>query len=196
MPKLRKVMKPLITASAVMALCMPLLLEAQSCCGEKEGEKVCTEVCEKSGYLGITGTDLTDGLRKALKIESGAVVETIAEGSPAEKAGIKIGDVIVEADQQKITDFESLRKIVAAKPSEKMKMVILRDGKKISTEATLGVKEKKEIMLKMSLPDIDFNFENFKDLLGKGTNELKKQIEELKVEIEKLKAEVEKLKSK
>ncbi len=197
MLKFRSIMKSFAMFTAVMALCAPLLLSAQSCCGEeKDGEKVCTKVCEKSGYLGITGGDLSDGAKKALNIESGAVVETVAEGSPAEKAGIKVGDVIVEIDKQQVSDFENLRKIVVAKPNEKVNIVMFRDNKKIDKDVTLGVKETKELKLEMNMPDIDINLENFKDMLGKGTTELKKQIDELKIEVEKLKAEIEKLKNK
>jgi len=197
MLKSRSIVKSFAILTVVMALCAPLLLSAQSCCGEvKDCEKVCTEVSKKSGYLGITGGDLSDGVKKALNIESGAVVETIAEGSPAAKAGIKVGDVIVEIDQQKVSNFEGLRGFVVAKPNQKVNIVMFRDNKKIAKDVTLGEKETKELKLEMNLPDIDFNIENFKDLLGKGTTELKKQIDELKIEVEKLKAEVEKLKAK
>jgi membrane-associated protease RseP (regulator of RpoE activity) len=197
MLKLRSIVKSFSISAAVLVLCTPLLLNAQPCCGEeKDSEKVCTKVCEKSGYLGITGSDLSEGVKKALNIESGAVVETVAGDSPAEKAGFKVGDVIVEIDGQKVSDFEALRKIVVVKPNEKVKIVMFRDSKKIAKDVILGEKEAKEIKLEMNLPDIDLNIENFKDMLGKGTTELQKQIEELKIEVEKLKAEVEKLKAK
>lgn len=190
MLKTQPILSPTAILFILLALAAPLALSAQCCCQdkEKEGEKECTAICEKSGYLGITGDALKDTL--------GAEVLTVAEGSPAGKAGIKPGDVIVEIDMQKTPDFESLRKIVVSRPDAKVKVVLLRDGKKITKEVTLGAKETKEIKLKMNMPDIDFNFENIKDLMGRGTEELKKQVEELKIEVEKLKAEIEALKKK
>jgi S1-C subfamily serine protease len=74
-------------------------------------------------------------------VENGVLLEAVLDGSPAEKAGVRGGDVLVKLGDSKITvleDFESaLRK---HKPGDKVKVNILRDGKTLEFEVTLGTR--------------------------------------------------------
>jgi carboxyl-terminal processing protease len=81
-----------------------------------------------------------------VKIDEGkiVVVEPI-KGSPAEKAGIKAGDVIVKINDYKVKDNveqddlqEAVKEIVKQKPGTKIKVGIKRDGKDMTLEVTVG----------------------------------------------------------
>ncbi len=70
--------------------------------------------------------------------EDGAVVESVGEQSPAGKAGVRPGDVIVKFDGKDVDDHESLVGLIRAhKPGDTVKLGIDRDGKSLELEATL-----------------------------------------------------------
>lgn len=69
------------------------------------------------------------------------VVQEIAEGGPAEKAGIKIGDRIYQVDGQKVTTLDEIsEKITAKKPGDSIVLSLLRDGEKQKVTVKLGEK--------------------------------------------------------
>src|SRR5262245_15408660 len=81
-----------------------------------------------------------------IKIDEGkiVVVEPIKDG-PADKAGIKAGDVIVKVDDFKVKDnveqddlVDTVKEIVKHKPGTKIKLGIQRDGKDMTVEVTVG----------------------------------------------------------
>ena len=65
----------------------------------------------KRPYIGISGMDLNEQTAKANNLVVGVYIKSIEDFSAGEKAGIKIGDVIIEADGQKITKMDELNKI-------------------------------------------------------------------------------------
>ncbi len=84
------------------------------------------------GYLGVNIQNISPELAKALKLknEKGALVSDVISGTPADKAGIKRGDVIVAYNDKDIKDSHDLPAMVAATPTgEKARVKILRDGK-------------------------------------------------------------------
>ena len=93
------------------------------------------------GYLGVFFEELKEETIKTLglKTEYGMLVSKVIEGSPAEKFGIKVGDVILEANGKKLYKSSELTMTVAnSKPGEKLSFKILRDGNTITKEVTLG----------------------------------------------------------
>jgi serine protease Do len=83
------------------------------------------------GYLGVMIQDVNPALAKEfnLKDNTGALVSDITENSPAEKAGLKEGDVIVEFNGKKVTDSRHLKLEVArVQPGESVPLKVLRDG--------------------------------------------------------------------
>ena len=69
----------------------------------------------------------------------GALIAGVSEGSPAEKGGIKEGDIILEFDGQKINTMRNLPRIVAnTKPNKNITVEIWRDKKSIKKRLTLG----------------------------------------------------------
>jgi serine protease Do len=105
-----------------------------------EGEQVATtEPHSESGpvVLGLRVQDLTDELSEQLGVdgEKGVVVTEVENGSPAAKAGMRRGDVILEVDQTEVANVAEFRK--AAKDREKI-LLLVRRG-----EATIYVAVKK-----------------------------------------------------
>jgi len=101
------------------------------------------------GWLGISIQDISEDIAENLKLKDtkGALVGHVFEGDPADKAGIKTGDIIIEIAGIKIQDTHELMRIVAALTvGEKVKVKIVRDGKSQTFEVTVGErKEEKEI---------------------------------------------------
>jgi serine protease Do len=101
------------------------------------------------GWLGVSIQDLSPELAKSFNIteQTGALVSGIMENSPAYKAGLKQGDLIIELDGKTVSDSTNLRNMVSAlSPGTKIGIKIIRDGKRQSLTAALGeFKEKAEI---------------------------------------------------
>jgi serine protease Do len=93
------------------------------------------------GYLDLYPQDITADLAKALELSStqGALVANVPPGGPADKAGIKPGDVITSFNGEKITDSTQLRNLVAqTTPGTRAKITLLRDGKEMEVTAALS----------------------------------------------------------
>ena len=95
----------------------------------------------KRGWLGVRLMPVSKEMAEKLGLdqEAGALVETVKKDSPAEKAGLKPLDVIVEFEGKAVDSQLSLPKMVAAvRPGTLVKVVVVRDGKKKSLKVTLG----------------------------------------------------------
>ena len=80
-------------------------------------------------YIGITGMDLDEETAKANDLVVGIYVKAVDDFSAAEKAGVKPGDVIIEADGQKITKMDELNEIKNKHQiGDEMKLKVNRDG--------------------------------------------------------------------
>ncbi|MEJ5307535.1 MAG: Do family serine endopeptidase [candidate division WOR-3 bacterium] len=94
------------------------------------------------GYLGIYPQELTSDLKKKFKMkeeDTGILVSQVEENSPAYKAGLKEGDIILEFDGKKVENVSKFRILVAqTKVGKNVKILILRDGNKITLEAKIG----------------------------------------------------------
>jgi serine protease Do len=93
------------------------------------------------GYVGIVIQDLTPELAKSFGLDNhqGILVAQVSEDSPAEKAGLKQGDVIVEFSGKPVNEVGSFRNLVALKtPGTKDKVTVLRNGKRKTLSITIG----------------------------------------------------------
>jgi serine protease Do len=94
------------------------------------------------GYLGVMIQDVTPALAREFKLKEtqGALIGEVTQRSPAEKAGLKEGDVILEFNGKKVTDSRHLKLEAArTKPGESVPVKILRDGTSKTVE--VAVKE-------------------------------------------------------
>ena len=99
------------------------------------------------GWLGVTIQPLTADLAKTFGLSrlDGALVSSVKDDSPAAKAGVKAGDVVVEFDGHKIGRTSDLSRIVAATPVGKtVTMRVLRDGKPVTLSPRISRLEDKE----------------------------------------------------
>ena len=92
----------------------------------------------KRPYLGIGGIELDEETAKANNLTVGIYVKTLEDFSAAEKAGIKVGDVIVKAEGQDVETMDELNAIKNAKEiGDEMTLTIWRDGKTQDITVTL-----------------------------------------------------------
>jgi serine protease Do len=93
------------------------------------------------GWLGISIQDLTPELAKSLGIsrEHGALVTDVTKDSPAERGGMKRGDLIIAYDGKPVEDPTSLRNMVAnTAPGKEADIRVLRNGKEVSLKVRIG----------------------------------------------------------
>ena len=95
----------------------------------------------KRPYIGITGIDLSESLsnKYSIPLNEGVYVKSVEDFSSAEKAGLKSGDIIIEADGSKVTKMDDLNKIKNShKVGDEMKLKINRDNQEKEVTLTLG----------------------------------------------------------
>ena len=158
---------------AIIALALPLFLSADE---------------DMIGYLGVSAGHLSDAVKIALGIDHGVIVEKIHDESPAQKAGLEVGDIIMGIDEKMIGSYKDLKKTVAKRPNEHVAVSILRRGKRMSKKITIGEREMSKMKLEIDIPEIP----DLKVILD--TEELREHIENLTEDIEDLKQEIERIK--
>ncbi len=107
------------------------------------------------GVLGIGIQGMSDDAAKALGLKDsvGILVNSVKPGGAADKAGVKLGDIITAINGEKLEDSNVLRnKVASTAPGTEIKLTILRDGKESEVTAKLD----------------EFNPEDAKKLTGKG----------------------------
>jgi serine protease Do len=100
------------------------------------------------GFLGVKPDAITEDLARKLKFQGtdGALIATVEEKSPAEKAGIEPGDVITEINGHKILGPSELRMTVSnLSPGTNVKLKYVRDGQEKVTDAVLSELQNKRI---------------------------------------------------
>ncbi len=92
--------------------------------------------------LGLEVEDLDHypGLRDKLKVSEGVVITNVAKDSPAQKAGLEKGDVIVEINRQKISDLSDYRKVISGFQKGKSYLFRVKDRRRSGTSALVIIK--------------------------------------------------------
>jgi Do/DeqQ family serine protease len=93
------------------------------------------------GQLGVTIQGVTDEMAKSLGLDrvEGALVSKVVAGSPADKAGVERGDVIVSVDGERLADGNALRnRIASLAPGTSVSLGLVRDGKPVTAPVKLG----------------------------------------------------------
>ena len=116
----------------------------------------------KRGWLGVRIQEVTKEIAEVEKLKKpeGALVASVGQNSPAEKAGIKAGDIILEFDGKKINTMKKLPNVVAStEVGKSVELKIWRNKKLISKRLTLGrletSEEFKESKPKIVKKDVD-----------------------------------------
>jgi len=168
----------------------------------------------KGGHIGVGIQNLTDQLGEYFGVEDGAgvLVTEVFEDSPAEKAGLKAGDIIVSVDDEKVYDTGDLGEIIADMEEGDMAEIgYIRDGDE--KQASVEVEEKTYGMKHFNIPDIDiripdlsgldaldnlyfsdddirFDADQFKKEMEQLRQELEQEMKELNRELEEMKKEL------
>ena len=127
----------------------------------------------KRGWLGVRIQDVTKEIAQIEDLDEprGALVASVAQNSPSDKAGVKAGDIILEFDGEKIKEMKELPIIVArTEVGKKVKVKIWRNKKEITKTITLGRLETSE----------DFK------VAEKNTSPKEQKIESLKITVREL----------
>ena len=99
------------------------------------------------GWLGVSIQEMTPALAQGLGLEGGkgALVAQVTEGSPAARAGLQQGDLIVELEGRAVTRTEDLPRLVADLPvGRQVPIKLLREGKTLTLTATIARLEERD----------------------------------------------------
>lgn len=111
----------------------------------------------RRGRLGITIQDLTPDNAEAmgLDISEGAVITQVVSDSPAARAGLRAGDVVVAVDGRPVRGSSDLRNRVGLTPvGEKIELTLLRDGRRITVGARVGKAEPAKVEENTAIPQL------------------------------------------
>ncbi|MFH1010468.1 MAG: PDZ domain-containing protein [bacterium] len=182
------------------------------------------EMPETAGHAwaGVHLQDLTEGLAKYFGVEEGVLISDVEKESPAEKAGIETGDIIVRIDGHTTNDLHDVQRWVGRhEPEEKAKFEVVRKGASKTIEVELGESPRPPTMhgfspyglrshsgrrqiyrdedLRELLEDIPRSIEKidpdeFGQRIYKFRKDLQPQLEELKERLRDLEKELQRLK--
>ena len=131
------------TVLLYIGVVLPMLLGTTACSNGIDGKRTIVLVKspdERAGYLGVSTQDMTRRLAKSMDVKTteGALVNEVMDDSPAEEAGLKEEDVIIEVDGKKIGDSDDLREVVRKiVPGTKVDVVVMRKDERKTLAATI-----------------------------------------------------------
>jgi serine protease Do len=96
--------------------------------------------------LGLELVELTDQLARHFKVDDGLLVSRVREGSPAEKGGVKAGDIIVKVDGSPVTDVRDLQRSVGrASADQEVTLTLQRDGRALDVRVRIEARERRRL---------------------------------------------------
>jgi len=140
------------------------LLESQAAPGMFRGDR---------SFLGVGVVEVTAQRAKELKLkeERGVEITRVEENSPAAKAGLKVGDVVLEYNGQKVEGTEQFIRLVRETPvGRQVKLLVSRDGVTQTVTVTMGAR----------------TFERLFTYPGANAENVQRQMEQLQRQLEKL----------
>ncbi len=93
------------------------------------------------GWIGVEVQDMTPELAESfgVKADAGALIAGVMRGSPADKAGVKPGDVLLSVNQRPVKDAQVMLELIAAlAPGEKALFGLMREGKALDVQISVG----------------------------------------------------------
>ena len=92
-------------------------------------------------YIGVSVSSMSEETASITGIKAGAWVREVTEGAPADKAGVKVNDVIVKVGDTEITSSEDLVAVVSSSdPGETLRFYLYRQGKELELDVTIDSK--------------------------------------------------------
>lgn len=168
-----------IVLAFVLALCTMFSGTSESIAAGPNSFMFASLKDKRGGWLGVSIQDMTPRLARSmeLKVNEGALVNDVVDDSPAEKAGIKDEDIIVEYNGRKITDADDLTSAVReSKPGSSVAIVVTRKDDKQSLQATVGETPKRDLTMIAPRAGRDVVVWNNSEMLGLQLRELNEQL--------------------
>ena len=112
-------------------------------------EQIITQGSVTRGWIGIEAQDITPALAESFKLETaqGSLIAGVLRNSPAQRAGLKSGDILLEIDGKKVTDSASMLDLISVlSPNDKANLKIARAQKMLSLEVVVGRRPKPELL--------------------------------------------------
>jgi membrane-associated protease RseP (regulator of RpoE activity) len=149
---------------------------------------------EPSGWLGIYSQVLSEPMQAALGVTRGVLVTEVVDNSPAARAGLRTGDIILRVDSQEIYTPEDLSHYIGAHPDKTVRVECLRQGKTEATEVKLGTRDRQVEFSLSDVPQVaSAQFERMRPSIEGMFGDYLDEIRALRDEITSLEREIEKL---
>ncbi len=171
-------------------------------------DEIIKEGSVRRGYLGIYPQNLPSILVKKTGSRSGILVADVVQGSPAERAGLKDGDIIVEFAGTQVVDQDQIRKLIRSKKAdEAVQLKIFRDDQSKELTVTLGTAKPSYSNIwdipepQVPQHDLDEAYSYMKQVQDKAATSkgelqlLRDQVKSLSDELKRLSREMESLKA-
>ena len=113
------------------------------------------------GWLGVTIQTVTPAIQEkfGLKKAEGALIGEVTEGSPADRGGLKRGDIVISFDGKKVKEMNGLPPMVAdTAVGKKVEIIVIRKGKEKRLTVTVGELEEEIRMAATETPEIEERF--------------------------------------
>lgn len=99
------------------------------------------------GWIGVEPRDITPELAENLDLgkQDGVIIAAVLKNGPADRAGIRPGDILISVDGKNIANMKEMFNLIATlQPESKTGVVVLRDGKEVSLEIVVGKRPSKK----------------------------------------------------
>ncbi len=163
-------------------------------------------------YIGVELTTLSDQLRDYFGVvgDNGILVSSVEKDSPADKAGVKAGDVIVKADDDNVENASDLREVIADKnKGEKVSISLVRERKPLTVTVEVAENEHaswgRGSARSFAMPDIGrIPTPNVPKMRGlwygtddndKDAEDLKEEMKELRLQLDEMRKQLEELRN-
>jgi len=159
---------------------------------------------EDRPYLGVGLSDLTPQLAQFFKVKQGALITEVKKGSPAKKAGLKAGDIIIDCEGEGVhTSANLVEYLKGFEEGDEIAITVIRKGNEQEMIVTLGMMKGQKLEPQFKMPDFNIpaippalsmekDMSEFRNHMKKYQKEMKafrKELEELKKELKFLKKE-------
>jgi S1-C subfamily serine protease len=106
--------------------------------GKTESSETFEETDTSQSRLGLEVMSLTPELRKHFSVANGVLIAKVEQGSPADKAGLKVGDILVSVNGQSVKRAgDVLEALADSQEGQTIKLDVVRDKKQITARATM-----------------------------------------------------------
>ncbi len=134
----------------VLTALLALAVAGPAAAKEKTVTKVVEPKSAPRAWLGVQLSDVDEELAESLDVSQGegALVNSVVDDSPADKAGLEDGDVVIRFDNKRVADAGDLSRAVGdAEPGQTVAVVVVRDGQERELQVELGKTDQRKAIV-------------------------------------------------